>query len=127
MGTGATVAIASLYPAVRFLEPLEGGTESSLRVGRASRFPPDSAQSLRLGAKPVLVLRDKDGRFHAYVATCPHLHCIVRYSNEQGDVECGCHGGRFALSGAPTAGPPREPLKVLRVSVVEDEILVSES
>ena len=127
LGTGVTVAAASLYPAIRFLEPREGATEGALRAGRVARFPPDSAQSLRAGAKPVLVVRDRDGRFHAYLAMCPHLHCTVHYSQERGDIECACHGGRFALSGAPTSGPPRRPLKVLRVELVEDEIIVSES
>jgi cytochrome b6-f complex iron-sulfur subunit len=127
VGGSAVVGLAAVYPALRFLEPMPGVAAASAVVAGVADFPPGTSRSARLGQTPVLVLRDEAGTFRAYEAVCPHLQCVVRFSADNGDIECACHGGKFALSGSPKSGPPKQPLKVLRVNVIGDDVVVSKT
>jgi cytochrome b6-f complex iron-sulfur subunit len=125
LGGTVVVGAASAYPAVRFLEPVEGATATSATVARVDDFPAGTAKSARLGETPVLVLRDVEGTFRAYVAVCPHLQCVVHYARQRREIACACHGGRFSLTGSPKGGPPKQPLEVLRVNVVAGNVVVT--
>ncbi len=49
--------------------------------------------------------------FAAVGGLCTHLGCpLSRFDGETDELVCDCHGSRFALSGAVTAGPASEPL-----------------
>jgi len=42
---------------------------------------------------------------------------------EQGVLECPCHQGSFDLaSGRPTAGPPRRPLDLVRLEIMNRQV-----
>lgn len=124
--SGVGLAIAAGYPAFRFVTPLpqEHDSAGSLSLGAASAFPLDSSRTVRFGGEPVVVVRDKQGAFHALSALCPHLQCIVAYQPGAGVVTCGCHQGSFALSGKNIAGPPPRPLKTFPIGLVGDEVIL---
>jgi cytochrome b6-f complex iron-sulfur subunit len=125
VGGGAVVGLSALYPAVRFLEPVGAEASDATMVGRVADLAPGTSRAARLGETPVLIIRDLDGTFRAYEAICPHLQCVVRFAKETDDISCACHGGRFSLNGSPKSGPPKQPLVVLRVNVIGEEVLVS--
>jgi cytochrome b6-f complex iron-sulfur subunit len=125
VGGSAVVGLASVYPALRFLEPLAGAAAASAIVAKVADFSAGTSKSARLGDTPVLVIRDDEGTFRAYEAICPHLQCVVHFAKATDEIACACHGGKFSLSGSPKAGPPKRPLKVLRVNVIGDDVVVS--
>lgn len=45
--------------------------------------------------------------------TCTHAGCPLAYDEKAHRIRCACHGGAFALTGEPVAGPPRMPLAKL--------------
>lgn len=60
----------------------------------------------------VIVVRTGDTTFIALDAKCTHRNCLVGYQTPSDDFYCNCHGARFALTGAVTAGPATTPLRV---------------
>lgn len=63
----------------------------------------------------VLVRMDKD-HFVAYDQKCTHLSCAVVPEPQAGRLVCPCHEGCFDLAqGQPIAGPPRRPLKRIKL------------
>jgi len=123
-GTAGAVGVAALYPAVRFVEPVSEGAATSKAVGKVNDFEPGSAKSLLLGDIPVLIVRLKDNSFKAYVATCPHLGCVVHYEADDDAILCACHRGRFAVEGHNVSGPPVRPLDALRVDTTSDGTVI---
>lgn len=121
----AMVGVAAAYPLVRFLEPPEAASQSSVVIGPADQFGRGTARTALLGDRPIVVIRATDGSFRAFVAICTHLRCVVRYVPEHDWIECACHGGRFAADGRPLAGPVARPLEALRVEVVDGSVMVS--
>lgn len=116
-----------LYPVVSFLRPPKTpeANPNSVRAGPAAEFPPNSAQIIKFGRKPVILIRTDDGRFKAYSATCTHLDCIVQYRTDLKQIWCACHNGLYDLKGRNISGPPPKPLDEFAVNVVDDEIMVS--
>ncbi len=62
----------------------------------------------------VLVVR-KDGALRGVQATCTHLGCTVAWNGESDEIECPCHGARYALDGQVLKGPARDPLAQVEV------------
>lgn len=58
-------------------------------------------------------------------AICTHLQCPVAYVAANKDLECPCHGSRFALSGLVTMGPAVLPLKQYSATLNADNITVT--
>jgi nitrite reductase/ring-hydroxylating ferredoxin subunit len=68
--------------------------------------------------EPALLVRLDESRFVAYDQRCTHLVCPVIPQIEAGRFHCPCHEGSFDLvSGRPLAGPPRRPLKRVRLEI----------
>lgn len=42
--------------------------------------------------------------------TCTHAGCPLAFDAKAQRIRCACHGGAFAVTGEPVAGPPRTPL-----------------
>lgn len=58
-----------------------------------------------------ILIRDRDGVYHAYGQKCTHLTCPVYYSKTSGRLECPCHEGGFDVrTGNVLYGPPPRPL-----------------
>ncbi len=72
--------------------------------------------------KVVFVTRDPEsGEVLALAGECSHLSCPVqdRVVSLDGDrdapLSCPCHGGAFSATGEVLAGPPKTPLRRLRL------------
>jgi nitrite reductase/ring-hydroxylating ferredoxin subunit len=77
-------------------------------------------------AKVVFVTRDEEGAVLAMSGECTHLSCPVRNrsvaleSGAEAPLSCPCHGGRFSRTGQVLGGPPRGPLRRLRLDTLPD-------
>jgi Rieske Fe-S protein len=116
-----------IYPVVSYLRPpkVPEANVQAVKAGLASAFPANSAQIVKFGRKPVILVRDEAGEFRAFSATCTHLDCIVQYRGDLKQIWCACHNGLYDLKGRNVSGPPPRPLDEYAVNVVADEILVS--
>jgi Rieske Fe-S protein len=123
------LAAATGYGTLRYVAPGSSARIASGTVvlGPAVDFPLNSSRVVRFGDRPVLVVRDSHGAFHAVSATCPHLQCVVGYQPSRELIVCGCHEGTFALSGQNVAGPPPSPLATFPVGVIGDVVVLGSS
>jgi Rieske Fe-S protein len=70
--------------------------------------------------EPCLALCLEPGRYVAYGQKCSHLSCAVIPHLDRGELHCPCHNGSFeADNGRPVAGPPRRPLPLVRLEVID--------
>jgi Rieske Fe-S protein len=115
------------YPVVSFLRPpdIPEANVQSVNGGLVSEFGSNSAEILKFGRKPVILIRTESGEFRAFAATCTHLDCIVQYRGDLKQIWCACHNGLYDLKGRNVSGPPPKPLEEYAVNIVNDEILVS--
>jgi Rieske Fe-S protein len=69
---------------------------------------------------PALVVTGHLGppaRYLAFNADCPHAGCDVTWVPKDAQVECPCHGSRFASDGRVLNPPARQDLTVLPIDV----------
>jgi cytochrome b6-f complex iron-sulfur subunit len=69
------------------------------------------------------ILRTQIG-FLALSAVCTHLGCITRWVEDDGLIECPCHGSKFGKDGSLRAGPAPRPLQHILVAVKDGELVV---
>lgn len=117
------------YPLFSYLKPpaVPEANVNSIEAGTAADFPPNTAQILKFGRKPVILIRTESNEFRAFAATCTHLDCIVQYRTDTKQIWCACHNGVYDLKGRNVSGPPPKPLEEFSVNVVNDEIIISKS
>lgn len=112
-------------PALVYLWPARRGTAVDLAIaGQVKDFPVGSAKLIEAGGKPLLVIRMGEDEYRALSAICTHLGCLVEWRQDQGDVFCPCHGGRFAPDGQVLGGPPPSPLPRYPVTIVAGDVQV---
>lgn len=116
-----------VYPLLSYLRPpnIPEANVQSVKAGLASAFAVNTAQIVKFGRKPVILIRQENGEFRALSATCTHLECIVQYRGDLKQIWCACHNGLYDLTGRNVSGPPPRPLEEYAVNVVADEIMVS--
>jgi Rieske Fe-S protein len=126
-GLGSIVAAG--FPIISFLFPPKTGEVkvNSIKAGKAEDFPLNSSKILKFGRKPIILVRTEDEKFHAVSAVCTHLECIVQYKKETSQIWCACHNGMYDLKGRNVSGPPPRPLKEFVVSIVKDEIVITQA
>ena len=66
---------------------------------------PGEGAVVRVGLRHQAVYRDESGNTHALSARCPHLGCLVAWSEADKTWECPCHGSRFTAEGHLLQGP----------------------
>lgn len=128
LGSGLIAWLGSvLYPLISYLRPpkIAEANVQTVKAGAASAFAINSAEIIKFGRKPVILIRTESGEFKAFSATCTHLECIVQYRGDLKQIWCACHNGLYDLGGRNISGPPPKPLEEYVVNVVEDEINVS--
>ncbi len=118
---------SAIYPIVSYLKPpkIPEANVQSVKAGSASAFAANTAQIVKFGRKPVIVVKMETGEFRAFGATCTHLGCIVQYRGDLKEIWCACHNGLYDLHGRNISGPPPKPLEEYAVNVVNDDIVVS--
>lgn len=116
-----------LYPVIAYLRPprVPEANVQTVKAGAVADFPPNTAQIIKFGRKPVILIRTEGGDFRAFTATCTHLDCIVQYRGDLKQIWCACHNGLYDLHGRNVSGPPPRPLDEFAVNVVGEEIMVS--
>ena len=63
-----------------------------------------------------ILVRARDGSFHAFSQNCTHLGCPVFFDRTRERLECPCHEGAYDLqTGAVTFGPPPRPLRRIEI------------
>lgn len=127
-GVGSIGSVfAFLYPVLSYLVPpkVAAINVNSVKAGKASIFPFNSAKIIKFGREPVILIKDKENNFHAVTATCTHLQCIVQFKKDSQQIWCACHNGLYDLTGRNISGPPPKPLTEMKVTLVNDEIVIS--
>jgi Rieske Fe-S protein len=116
-----------LYPLARYIIPPDVPEAQTSRVvaGREGDLKPNEGKIFRFGDRPAIIVRQADGRYRAYSATCTHLNCTVQYRGDLKQLWCACHNGFYDLNGKNVAGPPPRPLDEYAVNVSGGEIVVS--
>lgn len=128
LGTSLGAMCASiLYPLARYIIPPDVPEAQTSRVvaGREGDLKPNEGKVFRFGDRPAIIVRQADGRYRAYSATCTHLNCTVQYRGDLKQLWCACHNGFYDLNGKNVAGPPPRPLDEYAVNVSGGEIVVS--
>ena len=115
------------YPVISYLKPPKEpeANINTVKAGQAADFPTNSAEIIKFGRKPLILIRAEDGNFLAFAATCTHLDCIVQYRTDSKHILCACHNGVYDLRGRNVSGPPPKPLEEFSVNIINDEIVIS--
>lgn len=93
-----------------------------LRVA-LSDLPDGRRLETHVGDEPVELLRRGDA-VTARSLWCTHMGCkVVRQEDPPGYL-CPCHDGRFDADGRTVSGPPREPLRTMRVRIEGETVIV---
>ncbi len=118
---------AIIYPVGRYLVPPRTPdiNPDSLDVGKVDDFPMNSYKIVRFGRKPAIIIREKNGNFHALTAVCTHLDCTVQYKTDTEQIWCACHNGIYDLQGNNVSGPPPKPLSHFIVTLKNDRVFIS--
>lgn len=123
----AALAGAVLYPILHYLVPpkVKEVTAASVAVAKASELAPNAARIVPFGGKPAIVVRTPEGEVRAFTAICTHLACTVQYRTDFTHIWCACHDGHYDLHGQVLAGPPPRPLEEFKVTVKDDDVIIS--
>ena len=100
-----------------------GGASASGAIGKTSEVPVGGAKIFK--AEKVMVSQPNEGEFKAFSTVCTHQGCpITKIDGDE--IECGCHGSRFAVAdGSVANGPATKPLEELKATVKGDNLTVS--
>ena len=120
IGTDRSVAVGA--PADGVVEAPLSALPELLREGGAVVLRPEGLAVARYGnyPYPVLLVAARAGaavRYLAWNADCPHEGCEVAWVPQDQEIECPCHGSRFASDGRVLNPPAHENLTPLPVSV----------
>ncbi len=127
LGSGFFLLISSVfYPIFRFIIPpnIPQPNVSSVNAGLLSEFQKGMSKIIRMGKKPILVFRQKNGDVKALEATCTHLDCNVQFKSDTEQIWCACHNGFYDAQGKNISGPPPRPLARYPVVIKDDKIIV---
>ncbi|WGW14038.1 non-heme iron oxygenase ferredoxin subunit [Saxibacter everestensis] len=88
--------------------------------------PEEGAKRCVINGRPVAVVRDADGAFHAIDDICSHDEISLSEGEVDGcTIECWLHGSVFDLTtGAPLSPPAITPVAVFPVQQQGTDLLV---
>jgi nitrite reductase/ring-hydroxylating ferredoxin subunit len=101
-------------------------------VCAANDIPEDEARGFQVGEASIFVVR-RDGAFHVYRNSCPHLGIELNWMPDQfldsdgALIQCSTHGALFRIEdGECLAGPCRgKALETIPHRVVDGRLLVA--
>ncbi|MCC6670775.1 MAG: Rieske (2Fe-2S) protein [Planctomycetes bacterium] len=132
---GSLPVLGGLFTALRAaLAPARSDKPARLPLCRLDQVPADGiveqavSFTMRRGpavesvGKVVFVTRDPASKeVIAMSGECTHLRCPVQKADDpKAPLHCPCHGGRFSRLGEVLDGPPKAPLRRLRVELPAD-------
>lgn len=116
----ATTGASPINKAEEAAQQMGGYTE----VGTIADLDASGGITAEVGGKSVYVFRNPSSQsLIALDPTCNHKGCPVKLAGD--NLECGCHGSRFALDGSLTKGPATAALPLYSVKEEAGKILVS--
>jgi cytochrome b6-f complex iron-sulfur subunit len=59
------------------------------------------------------------------VDNCTHLGCTFPWNPNDQQFQCPCHGSLYAPDGSVVRGPAPLPLKIVKVAVADNKILIA--
>ena len=110
LGLGGLVRYFSYLP--------DPGPPTEFDLGDVAGYP-IGLRTLRLDIPAVIY--NREGEIVAHSLICTHLGCTIE--NDGDGFVCPCHGSRFDKDGVVAKGPAQEPLRKLRVDILEDNTL----
>ncbi len=128
-GSLSALAAAIIYPIVRFFMPpkIPQAVQNEATAAKVGELKLNSAKIFNFGAKPGILIHTDDGKYKAFSAICTHLDCIVQYREDLKHIWCACHNGHFDLFGKNISGPPPAPLEEYKVTIINENIIVSKN
>lgn len=128
LGGLSTAFLGSIvYPVIAFLKtpPVTTVEVTSVKIGKAKELAVNTSKVFPFGQRAAIVVKTASGELKAFDATCSHLACTVQYRADKGDMWCACHNGVYDLNGRNVSGPPPRPLTEMKVTILNDEIIVA--
>jgi Rieske Fe-S protein len=101
------------------------GYAASVPVANINEVPVGSYKLFRYPTEddPCILLRLGPDQFVAFNQNCTHLSCPVHFNSDTAQLECPCHLGSFsARDGRALAGPPKQPLAAISVTIREGKV-----
>jgi 3-phenylpropionate/trans-cinnamate dioxygenase ferredoxin subunit len=97
-----------------------------VRACAAADVAVNHAVRVVVDGKPIAIVQDSAGEYHAIGDTCTHGDISLSEGFvEEGTLECWAHGSKFSLTtGKPLSLPAYEPVPVYSVSVVDGDVFV---
>lgn len=95
-------------------------------VGKAAEVKSGQLVAFQAGGVQIAVA-NVNGQYYAVDEMCSHEQCsLVEEGTLDGTViTCNCHGSQFDVTNGEVLAPPAfEPLKVYRVHVKDDDLIV---
>ena len=109
----ALFASAAGFAAKAALDSRTAESFKPLKIEGAESLAPGSALNFRYPTEDdtAILIRTREGEFHAYGQKCTHLACPVYFEKQKQPLECPCHEGGFDVrTGNVLYGPPPRPL-----------------
>lgn len=78
--------------------------------------------TVKLGGRPILLIRISETEIRGFEAVCTHQACPVHYEKDR--IQCSCHGSHFNLRGKAVVGPATKPLTAIPVEISKDRLIV---
>ena len=98
------------------------------RIEGAQAMEPGSALNFHYPGEEdsAILIRSRDGSYHAFGQKCTHLSCPVHYSKANQRLECPCHEGGFsAETGEVLYGPPPRPLDAIKLEIHNGDVFAA--
>lgn len=98
---------------------------SATKIGTTDMLQPGTGTQLQLGDTAIALLRDEEGNYHALDAMCSHGEVELADGDiYEGKVECWGHGATFDLETGQPSLPAVEPVKVHKITIDGNDLLV---
>lgn len=123
----AALGAAIAYPLISYLIPpkVKEVARTSVVAGKADELAVNSGKIFLFANRPAIAIRTPEGEVRAFSAVCTHLACTVQYRADLKHIWCACHNGHYDLHGQVLSGPPPRPLEEYKVTVKDDDVIVS--
>lgn len=73
----------------------------------------------------IIIIRTGTSTYVALTKVCTHQSCTVAYNATSSNIECPCHGSKFATTGAVVQGPAPTALKSYNVTLSGTTLKIS--
>jgi Rieske Fe-S protein len=94
------------------------------RVAALGDVEVGAAVAVDVDGHPLLLSRPAEREVRLFSSICPHAGCKV--APAAGELDCPCHGSRFALAdGSVLAGPAQEPLAEIAVEILGGDVVLA--